>query len=434
MKFRKIAFITIGCKVNYYDTQAMAGLFRDKGYEITDFDDFADVYVINTCTVTSFGDKKSRQAIRRAKRKNPEAVVVAAGCYTQTRPDEVSEIEGVNILIGTNFRSRIVDIVENYNGEGILNCVGDIMKVREFEPLEIDDLKDRTRAYIKIQEGCNRFCSYCMIPYARGPVRSRPIEDIIKEAERLGENGFREIVLTGIHVASYGLDGGNARLTDVLKKVSEIKTIERIRFSSIEPTIVTDEFTDVVSGLDKICHHMHLSLQSGCDRILRLMNRRYTAGEYYNALTKILEMWNDAAISTDIIAGFPGESEEDFEETMKFAEKCGFFKIHAFPFSPKRGTPAADMKPQTESRVKQERVARLMELSEKSNRRFIQNMIGGVYPILFEKINDNGCYEGHTSNYVNVSVISSENIANNIINVKINKILCEGRAMGEIIL
>ncbi len=433
MKFRKVAFTTIGCKVNFYDSQAMAELFKDKGYEIVDFDDFADVYVINTCTVTNFGDKKSRQAIRRAKRKNPEAVVVAAGCYTQTRPEEISKIEGVNILIGTNSRSRIVEIVENYGGEGILNCVGDIMKVREFERLSIDELKDRTRAYIKIQEGCNRFCSYCMIPYARGPIRSRPLDDIISEVERLGQNGFKEIVLTGIHVASYGLDGGDVRLIDVLKKVSEIDTIERIRFSSIEPTVVTDEFVNVVSGLDKVCHHIHLSLQSGCDKILKLMNRRYTTDEYYNALLKVLDMWQDAAITTDIIAGFPGEDEEDFAETLAFAEKCGFFKIHAFPFSPKKSTPAADMKPQIESSVKQERVGRLLELSERNNLHFLDKMPGGVYPVLFEKLNDEGYYEGHTSNYVNVSVNSSENIVNKIVNVKINKILGEGRVLGEVL-
>ncbi len=430
MKYKKAAFCTIGCKVNFYDSEAMAELFRQAGCEIVDFGEKADIYVINTCTVTSIGDKKSRQAIRRAKRLNPEAVVVAAGCYTQTSPEEVGAIEGVNILLGTQNRGRIVDIAESYSGEGVLNCVGDIMKVRDFERLKIDTLKDRTRAYIKIQEGCNRFCSYCMIPFARGPVRSRDLDDILDEVGSLAKNGFKEVVLTGIHVASYGADKKNIGLADVLKEVSKTEGIERIRFSSIEPTVVTDEFLAVLAGLPKVCHHFHLSLQSGCDKTLRAMNRRYSAEEYYEAVLKLRSLWADCAVTTDIIAGFPGETEEDFEESLAFAEKCKIVKIHAFPFSPKKGTKAAVMKGQLPQEVKQERVKRLIELSKKNSLDFLNSLKGKEYEVLFEEKVSDGVYRGHTSNYVCVTAESSENIINRVLKVRLGDIINEENIKG----
>lgn len=423
MKYSKAAFITIGCKVNFYDSEAMAELFRQAGYEIVENTEAADVYVVNTCTVTSVGDKKSRQAIRKVKRLNPNAIVVAAGCYTQTAPKDIEAVEGVNILIGTDGRNRIVDIVENYDGKGVLNLVGDIMKVRDFEPLKIDTLKDRTRAYIKIQEGCNRLCSYCMIPFARGPVRSRDLEDILSEVKALSENGFKEVVLTGIHVASYGIDKKGICLADILKEVSKIGGIERIRLSSVEPTVITDEFLKVLSELPKMCHHFHLSLQSGCDKTLKAMNRRYTAEEYYSAVSRLRSLWSDCAVTTDIIAGFPGETEEDFAESLAFAEKCKIMKIHAFPFSPKSGTKAAAMSEQLPHGVKQARVKRLIELSEKNAYEFLGGLKGKEYDVLFEEKISEGLYKGHTSNYICVTAESSENIVNKVLKVRLDNII-----------
>lgn len=433
MKFRKVAFITIGCKVNFYDSEAMAELFKEAGYEVVGHTEAADVYVVNTCTVTNIGDKKSRQAIRRAKRLNPKAVVVAAGCYTQTAPEEIASIEGVNILIGTNLRSRIVETVEGYSGEGVINLVGDIMKVKDFERLKIDTLKNRTRAYIKIQEGCNRFCSYCMIPFARGSVRSRDLEDILSEVRALSENGFKEVVLTGIHVASYGIDKKDIGLSDVLREVSKIGGIERIRLSSVEPTIITDEFLKTLSELPKMCRHFHLSLQSGCDKTLKAMNRRYTAEEYCKAVCKLRSLWEDCAITTDIIAGFPGETEEDFEESLAFADKCKLVKIHAFPFSPKIGTRAAAMEGQLPQSIKQERVRRLIELSEKNAFEFLRGLKGKDYEVLFEEKISEGVYKGHTSNYVCVTASSPENIINKVLKVRIGDIINSETVFGDIV-
>lgn len=433
MKYKRAAFCTLGCKVNFYDSEAMEELFRERGYEVVDFDEFADIYVINTCTVTNFGDKKSRQAIRRAKRLNPNAIVIAAGCYTQTAPEEIAKIEGVNILIGTDNRRHIVDIAEGYNGKGVLNCVDNIMKVKDFERLSVESLKDRTRAFIKIQEGCNRFCTYCMIPFARGPVRSRDLDDILSEVERLAAGGFKEVVLTGIHIASYGLDKNGTGLARVLEKVCEVKGIERVRFSSVEPVIINEEFLGCIKKLPQICHHFHLSLQSGSDKVLKAMNRRYTAEEYYKACNMLRELWEDTAITTDIIAGFPGESEEDFEKSVKLAKKCELFKIHAFPYSPKKGTVAARMGGQIEAGIKQNRVKRLLEVSEENSRAFMKRYIGKTEKVLFERLDEQGFYEGHTSNYINVRVKSSEDLVNTVLNVRLMDIISEGNMLGEVV-
>lgn len=433
MRYGKVAFMTIGCKVNFYDSEAMAELFREKGYEIVDFGEFADVYVVNTCTVTNFGDKKSRQAIRRTKKINPKAIVAATGCYAQVAPDEIAKIPDVDIIIGTDRRSEIVDIVEGYEKGKRVSLVGDIMKVRDFERLRIDSLRDRCRAYIKIQEGCNRFCSYCIIPYARGPVRSRALSDIVDEVRSLAENGFKEVVLTGIHVASYGLySKDKVGLIDVIKAVSQIDGIERIRFSSIEPTVITDEFLSELSKLPKVCRHFHLSLQSGSDRILKAMNRRYTRDEYYDACVKIRSLWKDCAITTDIIAGFPTESEDDFRDSLSLAEKCGISKIHAFPYSPKKGTPAAVMEGQISANVKQERVKRLIELSNRNRIRFFEGLLGKEYEVLFERETEEGIYEGHTTNYCNVVVHSKENIANRVLKVRLEEIINEEKIKGRV--
>ena len=335
---KKIAFITLGCKVNLYDTEAMAELFTEKGYEVVDFEEYADVYLINTCTVTNLGDKKSRQMIRRAKRINPNSVVVATGCYAQVASEEVAKIEGINIVIGTKNRSEIVETVENYVAEnGVVNNVSDIMGEKEFEPLQISRLTNRTRAYIKIQEGCNRYCTYCIIPYARGPIRSRKPEEVIEEVKKLAENGFKEVVLTGIHVASYGLDLGNITLADIIEKVHSVNGIERIRFSSMEPLAIDDDFVARMAKLPKVCDHYHLSLQSGCNRTLKRMNRKYNAEQYAEACERLRNAFPNVAITTDIIVGFPDETEEDFKESLAFAKKMKLDKIHTFPYSPKNG-------------------------------------------------------------------------------------------------
>lgn len=419
---KKIAFITLGCKVNLYDTEAMAELFTEKGYEVVDFEEYADVYLINTCTVTNLGDKKSRQMIRRAKRINPNSVVVATGCYAQVASEEVAKIEGINIVIGTKNRSEIVETVENYVAEnGVVNNVSDIMGEKEFEPLQISRLTNRTRAYIKIQEGCNRYCTYCIIPYARGPIRSRKPEEVIEEVKKLAENGFKEVVLTGIHVASYGLDLGNITLADIIEKVHSVDGIERIRFSSMEPLAIDNEFVARMSKLPKVCDHYHLSLQSGCNRTLKRMNRKYNAEQYAESCERLRNAFPNVAITTDIIVGFPDETEEDFKESLAFAERMKLDKIHTFPYSPKKGTPAAKMKNQISGDVKSQRSKEMIALSDKMNIDFLNNNIGKTVPVLFEDM-ENGFWQGHTTNYIKVLAKSDENLNNKIVDVKLDKI------------
>lgn len=419
---KKIAFITLGCKVNLYDTEAMAELFTEKGYEVVDFEEYADVYLINTCTVTNLGDKKSRQMIRHAKRINPNSVVVATGCYAQVASEEVAKIEGINIVIGTKNRSEIVETVENYVAEnGVVNNVSDIMGEKEFEPLQISRLTNRTRAYIKIQEGCNRYCTYCIIPYARGPIRSRKPEEVIEEVKKLAENGFKEVVLTGIHVASYGLDLGNITLADIIEKVHSVNGIERIRFSSMEPLAIDDDFVARMAKLPKVCDHYHLSLQSGCNRTLKRMNRKYNAEQYAEACERLRNAFPNVAITTDIIVGFPDETEEDFKESLAFAEKMKLYKIHTFPYSPKKGTPAAKMKNQISGDVKSQRSKEMIALSDKMNIDFLNNNIGKTVPVLFEDM-ENGFWQGHTTNYIKVLVKSDENLNNKIVDIKLDKI------------
>ena len=417
---KKVASHALGCKVNQYESEAIAELFAQKGYEIVDIDEWADIYIINTCTVTNFGDKKSRQLIRKVKRQNPEAVVAAIGCYAQTAPEEIKNIEGVNLIIGTKGRKDIVDLVESYVPDmGVVSTVGQIAKEREFEHLTISKLADRTRAYLKIQDGCSQFCSYCIIPYARGPIRSRDPEDIMDEVKVLAENGFKEIILTGIHVASYGKDLKGVTLLDVIKRVQAQEGIERIRFSSVEPNIVTEEFASELSKLDKVCDHFHLSLQSGCDRTLKRMNRKYDAAGYERAVEILRKYFPNVAITTDIIAGFPDETDEDFEKSLEFAKKIGFAKIHAFPYSPKRGTPAAVMPNQILNAVKNERTSRLIEASDRMADEFIKSFEGRVMPVLYEREIEHNIYEGYTTNYIRVLSESSENIKNKIIDTEI---------------
>lgn len=438
MNLKKIAFTTLGCKVNLYDTEAMIELFQKKGYEIVDFQEYADIYVINTCTVTNLGDKKSRQMIRRAKNKNKNSIIVATGCYSQVAPEEVSKIEGINIVIGTKDRLNIVETVEKYiekNTNETLNIVSDIMKERIFEPLEISNLKDRTRAYLKIQEGCNNFCTYCIIPFARGTIRSRRVEDVLKEVEKLAKNGFKEIVLTGIHILAYGLDfkDENIRFIDIIEKVHQIDGIERIRFSSIEPVVITDEFIERIKKLPKVCNHYHLSLQSGCNRTLERMKRNYTKEQYEIAVNKLRNNFKDVAITTDIIVGFPDETKEDFNESIEFIEKIKLSKIHAFPYSPKKGTKAALFENQISNEEKANRNKKMIQLGNKLSRMFLESVLNKTEKVLFEIKNEEGFYEGHTTNYIKVYVESEKNIINSILSVEMIKILNDDVILGKLV-
>lgn len=425
---KKAASFALGCKVNQYESEAIAELFAEKGYEIVGIDEEADVYVINTCTVTNFGDKKSRQLIRKVKRQNENAIVAVVGCYAQTAPKELMEIAGVNLVIGTKDRAQIVEMVEQYDrANGVENHVSDIMKERVFEPLSIQKLANRTRAYLKIQDGCSQYCSYCIIPYARGPIRSREPQEVVAEVKRLAENGFKEVVLTGIHVASYGKDRRDTSLLDILKQVHEVEGIERIRFSSIEPNVVTEEFAQTMAALPKVCDHFHLSLQSGCDKTLKEMNRKYDTEKYRQAAATLRKYLPKVALTTDIIVGFPGETEEDFRESYAFAEEIGFAKIHVFPYSPKRGTPAAARKDQLLNAVKSERSHTLIQLSDRMAADFLADAVGTDAEVLYERAVGDGIYEGHTTNYMKVHGRSEADLTNCIAKTHIT------RAEGEML-
>ena len=425
---KKAASFALGCKVNQYESEAIAELFAEKGYEIVGIDEEADVYVINTCTVTNFGDKKSRQLIRKVKRQNENAIVAVVGCYAQTAPKELMEIAGVNLVIGTKDRAQIVEMVEQYDrANGVENHVSDIMKERVFEPLSIQKLANRTRAYLKIQDGCSQYCSYCIIPYARGPIRSREPQEVVAEVKRLAENGFKEVVLTGIHVASYGKDRRDTSLLDILKQVHEVEGIERIRFSSIEPNVVTEEFAQTMAALPKVCDHFHLSLQSGCDKTLKETNRKYDTEKYRQAAATLRKYLPKVALTTDIIVGFPGETEEDFRESYAFAEEIGFAKIHVFPYSPKRGTPAAARKDQLLNAVKSERSHTLIQLSDRMAADFLADAVGTDAEVLYERAVGDGIYEGHTTNYMKVHGRSEADLTNRIAKTHIT------RAEGEML-
>ena len=430
---KRAASFALGCKVNQYESEAIAELFAEKGYEIVGVEEEADVYVINTCTVTNFGDKKSRQLIRKVKRQNPEAIVAVVGCYAQTAPQDLEKIEGVNLILGTKDRGEIVELVEEYKTEnGVENHVSDIMKERVFEPLSIQKLANRTRAYLKIQDGCMQYCSYCIIPYARGPIRSRDPKDVLEEVHRLADNGFKEIVLTGIHVASYGRDRKDTDLLDILRKVHEVEGIERIRFSSIEPNVVTEEFAKGIADLPKVCDHFHLSLQSGCDKTLKEMNRKYDTEKYRRAAALLRKYLPHVALTTDIIVGFPGETEEDFKESCAFAEEIGFSKIHVFPYSPKRGTPAAKRKDQIRNAVKAERSHALIQISDRLTKDFLQEALGKDIDVLYERSVGEDLWEGHTTNYIKVRGRSSRDLTNVIAPTRMTEIF-EEELLGDVL-
>lgn len=420
---KKVAALTLGCKVNVYDTQAMLEIFENRGYEIVEFANYADIYLINTCTVTNLGDKKSRQMIRRAKKQNPNSLIIAAGCYSQVSPDEVSKIDGINLIVGTKDRSEIVNMIENYNlNQGVVNNVTNVLYENIFENLEVNNLSSRTRAFVKIQEGCNEFCSYCIIPYARGRVRSREPQDVLKEVRNLVKNGYKEIVIGGIHVASYGEDLTNINLLGLLKQVHEIEGLERIRFSSLEPKVITDEFISTIKNLYKVCDHFHLSLQSGCDKTLKNMNRKYTTYDYKKVVEKLRNAMPNVAISTDVIVGFPGETNEDFLQSLKFVEDIGFSKTHIFPYSAKKGTKAYGFNNQIDNTVKELRSKKMKELDYKLQKDFLGKFLNKKLDVLYEKKFKNNIFKGYTSNYIKVHTISEKCIENKIFTVEIQEI------------
>lgn len=420
---KKVKFSTLGCKVNQYETEAMAELFVKNGYEITE-DYNCDVFVLNTCTVTNLSDRKSRQQISKIRTENSDAIIAVVGCYSQVSPDEIENIEGVNVILGTKYRKEIVELCELAKSSNkIINKVENIGKNREFEELTINTEHSMTRAYIKIQEGCSQFCSYCIIPYARGPIRSRNIRDIVLEAKRLADNGFKEIVLTGIHVASYGkdLENDDIGLIDVIEDIGQIDKIKRIRLSSLEPRIVDKQFLDRLSKVEQFCDHFHLSLQSGSDSILQSMNRKYDTDLYEKTINLIREYYPNAAITTDIIVGFPGETDEDFEKTLNFVDKIQFSKIHVFKYSNRKGTVASKMKNQVSGVVKKERSKLLIEKSKYYTDKFLDNMLNQPIKVLFESKNDDGYIKGYTTNYIRVKREYNPNLSNKIIDVICNR-------------
>ena len=421
---KRVAFYTLGCKVNQYETEAMLELFEKEGYEKAETEDYADVYGINTCTVTHMSDRKSRQYIRRMKKKNPDAIIAVVGCYSQVSPEEILSIDEVNLVMGTNDRKKIVEEVKKIDASRKVSTVDDIMKVKAFEEIEINKTNGKTRAFLKIQDGCDRYCSYCIIPYARGRVRSRDLESIVKEVENLAANGYKEVVLTGIHVASYGKDikETDIKLLDVIKQINDIEGIERIRLSSVEPILFTDEFVEAVSAMDKVCPHYHLSLQSGCDETLKRMKRRYTTEEYKTIVDRLRAAIPNVSITTDVIVGFPGETNEEFDKTYEFLKDIELTHMHIFKYSPRKGTPAATMENQVDPSTKHERSEKLLQLNEENFKKFGQKMLDKEFNVLFEqKVGDNK-FEGLTENYVKVIVESDKDLSEQILKVKITDV------------
>lgn len=431
----KVAFSTLGCRVNVYESEAMAEKFIREGYEVVEPSEVADVYVINTCTVTNMGDKKSRQIISKSRRLNEDATIAVVGCYSQMAPQEVSEIPGVDVVLGTRNKGDVVYYVNKARDEGKSQVhVESVIKNKKFEDLNIEDYQDKTRAFLKIQDGCNRFCTYCIIPYSRGSVCSKDPRKVMEEVKKLAEHGFKEIILSGIHTASYGLDlEGKITLIDLIEDIENIEGIERIRIGSIEPAFFTKEVIEKMKTFKKLCPHFHLSLQSGCDSTLKRMNRRYTAAEYKAAVELIRETMPDVSITTDVIVGFPGETEEEFKETFDFLEDIKLTKTHIFKFSPRKGTRAENMTGQLDGNVKDKRSKILMDLNKKNESDFNKKFLGRELDVLFEGNVRNGLAEGYAPNYIKVQVPSNGlDLSGKILKVKIIEAL-EETVLGEII-
>lgn len=424
--------ITLGCKVNQYESEAVEELFLQKGYEKAQTN--ADIYVINTCTVTNMSDRKSRQMISKARRDNPNAIVAVMGCYSQVKPEEVAEIEGVDIVLGSRNKEEVVDLCEDIlQNKDTIDKIIAPSETKTYEELEISNQTEMTRAYIKIQDGCNMYCSYCLIPYARGNIVSRDIDSIVEETKRLADNGFKEIVLTGIHVASYGKDfDSDITLIDVIEAVASVEGIERIRLSSMEPRHISLDFLERMKATGKACDHFHLSLQSGSDDILKAMNRKYDRKIYKEKVDLIREVFPNAGLTTDIIVGFPGESQENHEETMDFVDEIKFAKTHLFKYSPREGTRAAKMTGQVDGNIKKQRLHELEKIEEKNRMAFLEEQIGKVLEVLIESKSDlEGYSGGYSTNYLKVNV-RNHIPANTIASVKITDII-KGELVGEIV-
>ena len=422
---KKVALHNLGCKVNAYEMEAMQQILVENGYVIVPFSEKADIYIVNTCTVTNMADRKSRQMLHRAKLKNPEAVIVAAGCYVQEKGGQADEV--IDIVVGNNRKKDIAEILAQYERERqkeVLDARLDIGHVREYEDLCLSQTAGHTRAYIKIQDGCNQFCSYCIIPFARGRVRSRKLQSVINEVHKLAENGYKEVVLTGIHLSSYGVDleGEEDSLLSLILHIHETAGIERIRLGSLEPGIITEEFAKKLGSLPKMCPHFHLSLQSGCDATLKRMNRRYTSEEYYDKCCLLRKYFKNPALTTDIIVGFPGETEEEFEQSRAFVDKVNFYETHVFQYSRREGTKAAAMEHQVPEKIKNERSRELIELSRKKQEAFENAFIGTVKEVLIEEVEicEDGLYGiGHTKEYVKIRQKLNQKQVNQMVNVEI---------------
>jgi len=422
-----VAFYTLGCKVNFYDTEAIWQLFKNEGYEQVDFETTtADVYLINTCTVTNTGDKKSRQIIRRAVRRNPDAVIAVTGCYAQTSPAEIMAIPGVDLVIGTQDRDKLMDYVHQIQADRQpVNAVRNIMKTREFEELDVPDFSDRTRAFLKIQEGCNNFCTFCIIPWSRGLSRSRDPKSVIAQAEQLVASGYKEIVLTGIHTGGYGDDLDNYDLADLLWDLDKVEGLERIRISSIEASQIDDKMIDVLNRSAKMCRHLHIPLQAGDNEVLKRMRRKYTTEEFAAKIEQLHRAMPGVAITTDVIVGFPGETEEQFENGFRFMERMGFAEMHVFPYSKRTGTPAARMEDQVDEEIKNERVHKLIDLSEKLQLAYAKPYVGQTLDIIPERdykgAPGTGQLMGYSDNYLQVVFEGDESLIGELCRVKVTE-------------
>lgn len=436
-KTKTVAFLTLGCKVNSYETDGMKRLFSEAGYEIKDFEEQADVYIINTCTVTNIADRKSRQMLHRAKKKNPDSVVVAVGCYVQAAAETIEEDEAIDLVIGNNKKNQIVAILEEYFGNTELReALVDIGKEQEFEELSHGAGGEKTRAYIKVQDGCNQFCSYCIIPYARGRVRSRKLKEVVNEVARLVKEGYQEVVLTGIHLSSYGIDfEEDITLLTLIQTISTIEGLKRIRLGSLEPRIITEEFVDTLKNNPLICPHFHLSMQSGCTETLKRMNRRYTADEFYEKCQLLRSGFNQPAITTDVIVGFPGETEEEFEKTKAFVQNVAFAQMHVFKYSKRKGTKAAIMENQVPEDIKHRRSIELLAIEQQMRQAYQQQFIGQQQKVLIEEsvILDGITYQiGHNERYQKLAIQTEKDLTNQIIEVTVLRSLTEELLLCEI--
>lgn len=436
---KSVSFLTLGCKVNSYETEAMKRLFLEAGYEVRSFSEKASVYIINTCTVTNMADRKSRQMLHRARKKNPEAVIAAVGCYVQASPEEAKKDMAVDLLIGNNQKSHIVEVVESYLlHQGKQTLISEREGMKFYEEMKIEDAGEKTRAYLKVQDGCNQFCSYCIIPYVRGQIRSREQEEVVREAKRLVEKGYREIVLTGIHLSSYGVDllgeqnfikWKGAPLLSLLKEIAKLEGLERIRLGSLEPRIITKDFVTELSGISKVCPHFHLSLQSGSNTILKQMNRKYTREEYLDSVKLLRQFYDRPAITTDVICGFPGETKELFLETEEFLEMVGFSDVHIFPYSRRKGTRADRMENQIAESVKHERSQRLILLGKKMTKAYRESFLTQEQQILLEEeVSWEGkdYFIGHNERYIKFFVPKTEGMESGQI------LTCRGERLLEI--